>query len=303
MSNIGHNKPPLDPKETIQNNINRKKPILDRDPQFFKDLPIPSWIELSLIDVCNRSCSFCPKSNDEIAPNTHNKMERSLIDKLYKDLKKINFKGACSICGYGEPLLYKDIDYMIEVLGELGPIEIVTNGDPLNVKKLSKLFKSKVTQLVISLYDGPEQILKFNDMMKQAGVPENFVTLRDRWYKEDKDYGVKLTNRVGTIDSGNQPTKENYKDRTCFYTSYQIMIDWDGNTYLCPQDWQRRVSLGNIMQKEFFEIWNGNLLNKYRKKLLNGERSLNPCNKCNADGQIYGKKHYLAYLEKYKRNK
>ena len=42
MSNIGHNNPPLDPKETIQNNINRKKPILDRDPQFFKDLPIPS---------------------------------------------------------------------------------------------------------------------------------------------------------------------------------------------------------------------------------------------------------------------
>ena len=35
MSNIGHNNPPLDPKETIQNNINRKKPILDRDPQFF----------------------------------------------------------------------------------------------------------------------------------------------------------------------------------------------------------------------------------------------------------------------------
>ena len=52
MSNIGHNNPPLDPKETIQNNINRKKPILDREPQIFKGVPIPSWIELSLIDVC-----------------------------------------------------------------------------------------------------------------------------------------------------------------------------------------------------------------------------------------------------------
>ena len=27
-NNIGHNNPPLDPKETIQSNINRKKPIL-----------------------------------------------------------------------------------------------------------------------------------------------------------------------------------------------------------------------------------------------------------------------------------
>ena len=99
MSNIGHNKPPLDPKETIQNNINRKKPILDRDPQFFKDLPIPSWIELSLIDVCNRSCSFCPKSNDEIAPNTYQKMERPLIVKLVKDLRE-NYGIFCSIVVY-----------------------------------------------------------------------------------------------------------------------------------------------------------------------------------------------------------
>ena len=26
MADIGHNNPPLDPKETIQSNINRKKP-------------------------------------------------------------------------------------------------------------------------------------------------------------------------------------------------------------------------------------------------------------------------------------
>ena len=49
MSNIGHNKPPLDPKETILNNINRKTNT--RDLQFFKNVLIPSWIELSLIIV------------------------------------------------------------------------------------------------------------------------------------------------------------------------------------------------------------------------------------------------------------
>ena len=90
MSVIGHNKPPLDPKETIQSNINRKKPILDRDPQYFNNTPLPSWIELSLIDVCNRACSFCPKSDDSIAPNTHQRMTMTLINKLVEDLKKIN---------------------------------------------------------------------------------------------------------------------------------------------------------------------------------------------------------------------
>ena len=30
------------------------------------------------------------------------------------------------------------------------------------------------------------------------------MILRDRWHGADKDYGLKLTNRTGTIDIGNQ---------------------------------------------------------------------------------------------------
>ena len=58
----------MNPKTTITKNINRRKLIVDKDIQFYKNIPVPSWIELSLIDVCNRSCSFCPKSDPKIAP-------------------------------------------------------------------------------------------------------------------------------------------------------------------------------------------------------------------------------------------
>ena len=63
------------PTETRLKNIERKVRILDRDTQFYNDIPIPSWIELNVIDACNRSCSFCPKSDPEIAPNTYLKMK------------------------------------------------------------------------------------------------------------------------------------------------------------------------------------------------------------------------------------
>ena len=33
-------------------------------------------IEISIIDVCNRSCIFCPKSDSSIAPDTYQKMEK-----------------------------------------------------------------------------------------------------------------------------------------------------------------------------------------------------------------------------------
>ena len=72
-------------------------------------------------------------------------------------------------------------------------------------------------------------------------------------------------------------------------------MNWDGNTYLCPQDWQRRVSLGNIMQKSFFDIWKGNILNKFRKKLIAGDSNINLCKTFNADGQVYDKKNYERY--------
>ena len=299
MSKIGHNNPPLDPKETIKKNIVRRKPIID-SLQFYKHIPLPSWIELSLIDTCNRSCSFCPRSDESIAPNTHQKMERLLIDKLHNDLKDINYRGAFCLCGYGEPLLYKDINYTIEKLSNIGAVEIITNGDPLDKERLLEIYNSKTSRLIISLYDGPKQLNKFKKMIKDSGIGEDLVILRDRWYSDKKDYGVKLTNRAGTISIGNQPDVENYRDRKCFYPTYSVLIDWNGDIFLCPQDWQRRISIGNLMQKHFFDIWNGALMNKYRNNLLQGNRCENPCKNCNADGQIQGEKHAKEWSKIYK---
>ena len=290
----------LDPKETIQNNVVRKKPILDREPQFFEGVPIPSWIELSIIDACNRSCVFCPKSDENIAPNTYNKMQDNLIDKLYKDLKKINFKGAFCLCGYGEPLLDKNINYIINKLGNLGGVEIITNGDPLTNKKLIDLYNTKATRVLISLYDGKAQIEKFNKMIYETRVPEDFVILRDRWYSDKDDYGVRLTNRTNTIDVGKQEDYNNFSNKDCYYPTYQTLIDWDGNIYLCPQDWQRKISMGNLMHQDFFDIWKNGVIDKYRKNLLNKKRCQNPCNKCNAEGTVYGSKHAKAWKDYYK---
>ena len=294
MSQIGHNNPPIDPRETIKKNIIRRKPIIDT-LQFYKDIPLPSWIELSLIDTCNRDCTFCPKSDESIAPNTHQKMERLLIDKLHNDLKDINYKGAFCLCGYGEPMLHKEFYEIINKLGEIGGVEIITNGDLVNKKNLVKLYESKATKVIISLYDGPEQIVKFKNLINELNIPEEFVILRDRWYSDKIDYGVKLTNRVGTVSVGNQPDVKDYSKNKCFYTAYQMLIDWNGDVFLCPQDWQRRQTMGNIMQTDFFDIWSGPILSKYRRQLLKGDRKLNPCNQCNADGMVYGKQHFNAW--------
>ena len=168
--------------KTIEINIKRRKIIVDEIMSTYKGLPIPSWIELSIIDVCNRSCSFCPKSDPKIAPDTHQKMSYKLIEKLTNELKDINYKGSVTLCGYGEPMLHKEVNLISNKLSEAALVEIVTNGDTLKPKQIIDLYENNVNKLLISMYDGKHQIKKFQKMIKESGVPEEFVILRDRWY-------------------------------------------------------------------------------------------------------------------------
>jgi hypothetical protein len=47
MSKLGHNKPPipLDPKETIKKNINRRKLIVDDGISLFKGIPPIAYMD------------------------------------------------------------------------------------------------------------------------------------------------------------------------------------------------------------------------------------------------------------------
>ena len=53
--------------------------------------------------------------------------------------------------------------------------------------------------------------------------------------------------------------------------------------------------MGNMMQEKLFEIWTGKIIEKYRKKLLEGKRCYSPCTLCNAEGTVLGKNHADAW--------
>ena len=107
-----------------------------------------------------------------------------------------------------------------------------------------------------------------------------------------------LTNRAGTNNEGNQPKVDKKKD--CFYPAYTSVIDWNGDMFMCCHDWQRRVTMGNMMLNDFFEIWKGSSYTKYRKNLLCGNRKDKPCSDCNANGTVHGYKHADVWKKTYK---
>ena len=68
----------MDPKETIKKNLKRRSEFVDVVPTH-EGIPMPTWVELSLIDVCNRKCTFCPKSDEKVAPDTFQKMTKKKL--------------------------------------------------------------------------------------------------------------------------------------------------------------------------------------------------------------------------------
>ena len=43
--------------------------------------------------------------------DTHQRMNIKLIEKLTEELKEINYKGSVTLCGYGEPMLHKEVNH------------------------------------------------------------------------------------------------------------------------------------------------------------------------------------------------
>jgi len=271
--------------KAVKNNIDRKRFSID-EVQMVDGVPLFSWVELNINELCNRTCPFCPRSGSYPNQNIH--MDPGLAASIAFQLDSLGFGGVVNISGTGEPMLTKHI---IDIVGEFGSrgirVEIVTNGDQLKIPSIQSLFEAGLCQFVVSMYDGPHQIEKFTNLFSEAGIDKDQYTLRDRWYDEDEDFGLIYTNRAGAQHELKKSAK-----RACHYPSYALYIDWNGDVLLCCQDmYNRIVNFGNVSEKSIFDIWIDPRLMEFRKTLIQGNRCKSPCNNCNANGLVFGKNH------------
>ena len=275
-------------RNSIKQNIKRKIPKIN-DVKIYNGFPLFSFVELNVNELCNRTCVFCPRVDPKTYPNQNLHMDIELTSEISKQLLEVSFDGIVNISGTGEATLTKHLPLIVKKFGDKKiHIEIVTNGDFLKPKLVSDLYSSGLKQLVISMYDGPEQIEYFNNLFDECGIDEDLYTLRDRWYDEEEDYGLIYTNRAGSMGEKLLSPHE----RPCYYPHYAAYIDWNGDVLLCCQDmYNRTVKFGNVLEKKLVDIWVDKKLNDFRKKLVKGERTISPCNNCTANGMVFGENH------------
>ena len=226
--------------DSIRRNIKRKKTSKIDDVKLLRGLPLFSFVELNVNELCNRTCIFCPRHDPKLYPNQNLHMDLDLAEEIAKQLKEINFSGIVNISGTGEATLTKNLTSIVKKFGDRNiHIEMVTNGDKLKPNLIENLYNSGLKQFVVSLYDGPEQIEFFTNLFKQCGIGDNYFTLRDRWYEEDEDYGLMFTNRTGIMGGKIKSPHE----RPCYYTHYATYIDLNGDVLLCCQDMYNRTKV------------------------------------------------------------
>ena len=204
--------------------------------------------------------------------------------------------------GFGENLLnpnFREIVHIFRHTVTLATLECNTNGDKLTQTYAEELFEYSGLDLIyINLYDGVEQMTHFDKVMKN--IPEEKYKYRMHW-GDFENHGLLLNNRSGVIDwvGIEESNVASLKGKPCHYPFYKMFVDWNGDVLFCSNDWGREHVVGNLLQDTLHNVWFGKPMTKIRKKLIKGDRSHSPCNKCSVDGSLFGKESFNLVKEYY----
>lgn len=251
-----------------------------------------SVVDINTIDLCNRTCVFCPRHDPSVYPNRNLAMTAQGAEIIAKKLADIDYSGTIAISGFGENLLNAEIIEIIKALKTHNPksfVECNTNGDPLTQNLASRLFEAGLDCLNINLYDGPHQIEKFNQIL--VDIPDHKYKYRGHWNTDD--YGIIFNNRSGIIKWFDHKTDHaDLKATPCYYPFYKLFVDWNGDVLFCANDWGRTRIVGNLLQQSVYDVWMSKGMQKVRRRLSTSGRTFRPCDTCDVKGTLLGKQSY-----------
>lgn len=290
-------------KKFLDPNLKNKSKTVEEKIQIFNykntSYPLPTEIEISESGVCNRKCSFCPRSD----PSFIEKKEfisNGLHKKLCEELKELDYQGTIRYSGFVEPLLDKNIFNLIQMARHYAPesnLELVTNGDVLNEKRLKKLFEKGLNKILISAYDDKETADKLEKLCKDSNLNKKQFIVRHRYLSEENDFGITLSNRSGLMENAEfkiKSLKEPLK-KPCYIPSYTFFLDYQGDVLMCPHDWGKKIILGNLNNERLLDIWFSKKFFSIRKMLNKSNRNFAPCNVCDVDGTLMGEKNSVYF--------
>lgn len=225
---------------------------------------------------CNRSCSFCPQS-ESIRP--YKQMEWSTYTSIIDQLFIGGFSGRIALFMTNEPLLDQELINRVAYARKISPkfyIDINTNGHLLDIELMNQLFASGLDNLSIDDYRSDR------DKYPSRLTP-NIENVMDAYRNNPKvQVAYRRTDEILTNRAGSVKKKKNINlplKSFCNYPFRKLAISPYGDIVLCCLDYNYIIKCGNILEKNIYEIWHSDILQKYRLALIEKNRN-GLCKKC-----------------------
>jgi len=283
-------------KFNLESHINARTNRYKRANIYSQSFPGLATIELNLSELCNRTCSFCPRHDPKLYPSQKKFMDFSVVQSLVEQIENSDWRGNVHLSGFGEPHSHPELLEVIKTLKQTDKIylELTTNGDRLvdkDIDELVECLNSGLDIVNVDCYDNEEQYTNRKLILDSVGAR---YTLR-KYFDKGIDVAVKeygFTNRGGTLG-------EVSSTGPCYLPFYKTMIDWNGNVILCCSDWHREAgSFGNILKTPLTDIWNGSTIKTVRESLIDSKR-MGVCSKCSMNGTRIGKPSFDRWRKRY----
>ncbi|OGI02177.1 MAG: hypothetical protein A2Y25_04880 [Candidatus Melainabacteria bacterium GWF2_37_15] len=235
-------------------------------------------MEFEISTKCNYGkCSYCPVSL-ESSPVIQRIMPMKLFKKILNDLKAIGYKGKISYQRYNEPLAVKAEDYVKKTKQALpdAQTEIFTNGILLSEARLDSLRESGVDKFIVTQHSKNGFITRLGDISD-----EKLKGVSVRYGDE-----LSLSNRGGTLINIAPPRKQ-----PCSRPSETMVIDVDGNVFVCSDDYYKREKMGSVKTSSIKDIWLSTRYTNFRENLKKGNREASStcksCSRVDSDNTLY----------------
>jgi MoaA/NifB/PqqE/SkfB family radical SAM enzyme len=280
--------------------------------------PIRIWIELS--SRCNLRCRFCvnktlpsdqkgdmdfqlfKKIIDEIAGKVHDvnlfhRGEPLLNNDLIPMIAYAAKNGVKTRIHTNATLMNKKLDKNI-ILSGLDLVSFSFDGytretyeknrigagfdeslaNIIDFLKVKKQLKSKKPYTIIQVITNGVELSGKNTIKQKKAFLENFKNL-----PLDKVVTRSAHNWGGLLktNGADNNTARNKKINSCTFPWYSLTIFYDGRVFVCPQDFEGKIYVGDINESRIEEIFNGVTIRSIRKAFKSGiidDRF--PCRNC-----------------------
>jgi len=247
---------------------------------------VPAYVELDLVDACQLSCHYCPRSvREDLVPEQSVSLDD--LGRLVKDLRRFAPDATIALSPYSEPLLHPQAETAIRMILDSGlRLVLETNGIALDEKLAALLASADPERSIIIFspdFSDPERFAREKGAsllpLVEANI-ERLLALRQRnvWIQaiqfeaddanldafyerwkahEDAILPRKYNNWCQCIPGRPAVDLSPLVRTPCWHLARDLVIRADGRVPMCKQDLECRVSPGNVFRDGLEAVWAG----------------------------------------------